>query len=199
MRSLIDSARRRRPGGRRGARAGVRAAASRGGGRGARAGGARAAASSQRPGVGPSSAPWRWRMLGSASFCLGCLYELVWLRSSCAVGAALTPGCRTRHARQRPLRRLPGRACLPVSGALLFLAPSLDGFCLRNACFPARCTLRERRARLSGTRGRDRMRTQTNKKFRLLMLSTPSHSGILPGSQCSESYAFDPQESIFCS
>ena len=38
----------------------------------------------------------------------------------CASGAALTPGCRSRHARQRPLRRLPGRACLPVSGALLF-------------------------------------------------------------------------------
>ena len=123
----------------------------------------------------PNRGAWGRRCLVGGA-CFGWAASL-W--SCFAVGAALTPGCRSRHARQRTLRRLPGRACLPVSGALLFGLP-LDGFCLRNAAFPARCTLRERRARLSGTRGRDAMRTQTNKKFRLLMLSTPRRSGILP-------------------
>ena len=122
----------------------------------------------------PNRGAWGRRCLvGGACFCWGCLY---W--SCFAVGAALTPSCRSRHARQRTLRRLPGRACLPVSGALLFWPP-LDGFCLRNASFPARCTIRERRAQLPGTRGRDRMRTQTNKKFRLLKLSMPRRSGFL--------------------
>ena len=113
----------------------------------------------------PSRGAWgRRRLVGGA-------WLPPWPWSWCGVGAALTPGCRRRHARSRPLRRLPGRACLPVSGALLFLAPSLDGFCLRNASFPARCAPRERRAQLSGTRGRDRMRFQTNKKFRGPLLS----------------------------
>ena len=84
----------------------------------------------------PNRGAWGRRCLvGGACFC--------WAASlwSCfAVRAALTPGCRSRHARQRPLRRLPGRACLPVSGALLFLAPSMAFACeMRASPHDARC------------------------------------------------------------
>ena len=98
-----------------------------------------AARSQRRRPRGPASGRRRRRGGGACwdlrLFCLGCLYELVWLWPCFAAGAALTPGCRSRHARQRPLRRLAGAACLPVSVALSFGLP-LDGFCCEMLASP---------------------------------------------------------------
>ena len=88
----------------------------------------------------PNRGAWGRRCLvGGACFC--------WAASlwSCfAVRAALTPGCRSRHARQRPLRRLPGRAVSFGERSPLVLGSPLDA-CLRNTKFP--------HVRLPGYRG----------------------------------------------
>ena len=61
-----------------------------------------AARSQRRRPRGPASGRRRRRGGGACwdlrLFCLGCLYELVWLWPCFAAGAALTPGCRSRRA-----------------------------------------------------------------------------------------------------
>ena len=79
----------------------------------------------------PSRGAWGRRCLvGGACFGWGCLPGF-----GPVTRAALRPGCRSRHAGYRLLRRLPGRACPPVSLALLVWAGSLSMACLRNAIF----------------------------------------------------------------
>ena len=79
----------------------------------------------------PNRGAWGRRCLVGGA-CFGWAASL-W--SCFAVGAALTPGCRTRHARQRPLRRLPGRAVSFGERSPLVLGSPLDA-CLRNTKFP---------------------------------------------------------------
>ena len=130
------------------------------------AGGARSAAS-QSWGVGPSVSR-RWRML--------------WLRLP--LWSFVLRGQPRRLAAEavthgnRPLRRLPGRACLPVSGALLFWPP-LDGFCLRNAASPHDARYESGAPNSWDSAGGITDGAQTGRKVRLLKLSMPRRSGFL--------------------